>query len=187
MKYSDYPKKFFKYKDIFKEPTILTNSKIQFSPTYEVFKTEWSIEYRTVPVLAYTEYVPIITDTREWWALEHAGAGHLCAQTAMIATRFNPKSEVQTFFDLLAKRFYYALNGWFDSPQIDPALTASYNAELVSFDLHLHGIGKRILQESIYPVDAETVAKLTDDVSLVDICQSSPITPVILFLADNSD
>lgn len=169
------------------EPAIATSGDVRFSPTGQVFASDWQAGPRTVPVLAFTQLVPVLAENREWLALEHQGGGHSCRQTHMIATRFAAFPKVQAFFDEIAAQFQGALNGWFDGPESDPELTAIYETSLASQGLQLRGDGRAQLQESLYPVDGVVITNLTDDPQIVAICRNATVPPVILFLSDNSD
>lgn len=120
-------------------------------------------------------------------AMEHQGGGYVCAQTLMVATRFSALPGIQALFDDIARKLHFAINGWFQSADTDPAVTRSYEATIARYGMTLRGSGRTRLQESTYPVDADKIATLTEDAEIIQLCQVSPVSPMILFLAENSD
>lgn len=184
-KYTDFLKIRADAQGVLQQPNLL--GKVTFTGTYEVFCSDWKPPHRAVPVLAFTQFVPVLPQRRRWMALEHQGGGHVCAQTLMVATRFSALPSIQTLFDDVAKRFHFAINGWFESPDSDAALTRSYEATVARYGRSLRGSSSVHLQESMYPVDADRIATLTDDAEIIQLCQASPVPPAILFLAENSD
>jgi hypothetical protein len=170
---------------VLNQPNLL--GKVVFTGTHEMFSSDWNTPYRAVPVLAFTEIVPMLDQRRRWMALDHQGGGYSCGQTQMVATRFSAFPTIQTLFDDVAKRFHYAKSGWFESADTDTALTRSYEATIARYGLTLRGSGRNHLQESVYPVDADRIATLTNDGEVIELCQASPVLPTILFLAENSD
>ncbi len=184
-KYSNFPHSFSVAAQVLKQPSLL--GKVEFTGTDEMFLSDWNTPYRAVPVLAFTKTVPILAKHRRWMALEHQGGGYSCAQTQMVATRFSALPSIQALFDDVAKHFNYAISGWFESADTDTALTRSYETTIARYGLTLRGPGRNHLQESMYPVDADCIATLTNDIEVIELCQASPVPPIILFLADNSD
>lgn len=184
-KYIDFPHALRDVAQVLKQPNLV--GKVAFTGTHEMFLSDWNTPYRAVPVLAFTEIVPILDERRQWLALEHQGGGYSCAQTQMVATRFSALPIIQNLFDDVAKRFHYAISGWFESADTDAALTRSYEATIARYGLTLRGTGRKHLKESMYPVDADRIATLTNDAEVIELCQTSPVLPTILFLAENSD
>lgn len=186
-RYADFPAGAGQISAIFAAPTILSARGIGFTATHEAFAGAWAKGRIAVPVLAFTDTVPPLPPAHHWDALEHQGGGYSCLQLAMIATRFTAKPSVQSAFNAIADDFHYALNGWFDDDQIDPDLTQSYRNRLAALGLKLGSDAQRWLCESVYPVDAAALAALTDDDPLLTFFKGCEVTPVVLFLAENSD
>lgn len=176
-----------------------------FSDSDDVFGPLWwrgtardnpEHDLQVVPVLAFTELVPVLQPGREWLALKHQAGGHMNEQVWMIATRLEPRPSLKPAFDAIARTNYFAEEGRFNKSDILASRLANYVKALGELGLDCE-CSWRLLTESVYPIDAtqKNLNRIAADAPALDglvdwtgmIRVRYSLNPAILLLTENSD
>lgn len=176
-----------------------------FSGSDEVFAPLWWREsarddpkhdLQVVPVLAFTELVPVLRAGWEWFALKHQAGGILCEHVSMVATRLEPRPGIKPALDAIARTNYFAEGGRFNKSDILPSTRANYVKALGELGLDCEW-SQRLLTESVYPIDAtqKNLNRIAADPPALDRLvdwtgmtrERSSLNPAILLLTQNSD
>lgn len=149
-----------------------------------------------VPVLAFLQSVPLLSNDREWIALHHQCGGYQCLQVAMVATTLTPNATIKNGLDNIGKQFYFAQHGQLEPGNMLASSISEYVTALNEIGLDCECTWRR-LSEGLYPIDCtqENLNKIASNAPSLDMMADwrgftrarYSIDPIILLLANNSD
>ncbi|MDR9808365.1 hypothetical protein [Rhizobium hidalgonense] len=149
-----------------------------------------------VPVLAFLQTVPPLSNDREWIALHHQFGGYHCLQVAMVATMLTPNATIKNKLDNIGKQFYFAQHGQLEPANMLASSISEYVTALSEIELDCECTWRK-LSEGLYPIDCtqENLNKIASDAPSLDMMADwrgftrarYSMDPIILLLANNSD
>ncbi|MGB8287509.1 hypothetical protein ELI13_04590 [Rhizobium ruizarguesonis] len=160
------------------------------------FPSEVREVIHVVPVLAFLQTVPPLSDEREWIALHHQCGGYHCLEVAMVATILTPNVTIKDKLDQIGKQFYFAQHGNLEPGNMLASSISAYSTALSAIGLDCECTWRR-LSEGLYPIDCtqENLNKVASDAPSLDMLADwrgftrarYSTDPIILLLASNSD